>query len=248
MKKTPYLIFLLLMALGCENESNLTFEPLELQGENCKDCPHIEINVPKALDDTAVAKTINRSLEEEMISLLSFGDGEEEITGIQSAMTSFTDSFKELNERFPDETPGWEAKIQGTIVYEDPQTITIEVESYTYTGGAHGYGSTSYLNFDKQGATELENWELFDDLEGFQKFAETKFRIQEDIPQDVNINDTGFMFDADVFHLPNNMGYTKDGLQLIYNQYEVASYADGPIVLVLPYNEINLYLKRKVKS
>ena len=48
MKKTPYLIFLLLIALGCENESNLTFEPLELQGENCKDCPTIEINVPKA--------------------------------------------------------------------------------------------------------------------------------------------------------------------------------------------------------
>ncbi|MCR9263785.1 MAG: DUF3298 and DUF4163 domain-containing protein [Flavobacteriaceae bacterium] len=248
MKKTPYLIFLLLIALGCENESNLTFEPMELQGENCKDCPTIEINVPKALDDTAVAKTINRSLEEEMISLLSFGDGEEEITGIQSAMTSFTDSFKELNERFPDETPGWEAKIDGTIVYEDPQMITIQVESYTYTGGAHGYGSTSYLNFDKQSGTELENWELFDDLEGFQKFAETKFRIQEDIPQDENINATGFMFDGDVFHLSNNMGYTKDGLQLIYNQYEVASYADGPIVLVLPYNEINLYLKQKVKS
>lgn len=248
MKKTPYLIFLLLIAFGCENGNNLTFEPMELQGENCKDCPNIEINVPKALDDTAVAKTINRSLEEEMISLLSFGDGEEEITGIQSAMTSFTDSFKELNERFPDETPSWEAKINGTIVYEDPQMITIQVESYTYTGGAHGYGSTSYLNFDKQSGAELENWELFEDLEGFEKFAETKFRIQEDIPQDENINATGFMFDGDVFHLSNNMGYTKDGFQLIYNQYEVASYADGPIVLVLPYNEINLYLKQKVKS
>ena len=55
------------------------------------------------------------------------------------------------------------------------------------------------------------------------------------------------MFEGDSFHLSENLGYTQEGLQLIYNQYEVASYADGPIVLTLPYNEINLYLKRKVK-
>ena len=55
------------------------------------------------------------------------------------------------------------------------------------------------------------------------------------------------MFEGDVFHLAQNMGYTQNGLQMVYNQYEVASYADGPIVLTLPYNEINLYLKRKAK-
>ncbi|HBU78322.1 MAG TPA: hypothetical protein DEF18_09490, partial [Muricauda sp.] len=52
---------------------------------------------------------------------------------------------------------------------------------------------------------------------------------------------------GDSFHLSNNVGYTKDGIQLIYNQYEVASYADGPIVLVLTYNEVNPFLERKVK-
>ena len=145
-----------------------------------------------------------------------------------------------------DEIP-WEATIDGEVVYEDENIITLMLNSYSFTGGAHGYASTSFLNFDKRQGTELENWELFDDLEGFEDFAETKFRIQEKIPQNKNINSTGFMFEGDSFHLSENLGYTQEGLQLIYNQYEVASYADGPIVLTLPYNEINLYLKRKVK-
>lgn len=246
MKKYLALLLILWIPFGCETEHKLTFEPLELQGESCQSCPEITINLPKALDDSSVAIAINRSLREEVIALLSFSDNED-ITNVEEAMASFTDSYKELKVKFPDEIR-WEAKINGEVIYEDPNLITILVNSYTFTGGAHGYGSTSYLNFDKAKGTELENWELFDDPEGFEKFAETKFRIQEEIPQDSNINATGFMFEGDSFHLSSNVGYTKDGVQLIYNQYEVASYADGPIILTLPYSEVNLFLKRKVKS
>ena len=42
------------------------------------------------------------------------------------------------------------------------------------------------------------------------------------------------MFEEDRFSLPENLGFTPGGLELLYNPYEVASYADGPISLVLP--------------
>ena len=246
MKKYFSLLFVLWIPLGCETEHKLTFETQELHGEMCKNCPEIAINLPHALDDSGVATAINRSLREEVISLLSFSDNEA-IENVDDAMTSFTESYKELKTKFPDEI-GWEAKINGEVIYEDTHLVTIVVNSYTFTGGAHGYGSTSYLNFDKLKGTELDNWDLFDDPEGFEKFAEDKFRVQEKIPEGANINATGFMFEGDSFHLPNTVGYTQDGLQLIYNQYEVASYADGPIILTLPYAEANQFLKRKVKS
>ena len=246
MKKYSSLLLILLTIFSCESEHKLTFEPLKFQGEACKNCPEISINLPQALDDSGVATAINRSLREEVIALLSFSENED-IETMDQAMASFTESYKELKTKFPDEI-AWEAKIDGEVIYEDANLVTIAVNSYTFTGGAHGYGSTSYLNFDKVQGTELENWELFDDPEGFETYAESKFKAQEDIPQEANINATGFMFEGDSFHLSNNVGYTQDGVQLIYNQYEVASYADGPIVLTLPYSEINLFLKHKVKS
>jgi len=125
--------------------------------------------------------------------------------------------------------------------------LCVVLNSYTFTGGAHGYGAATFLNFDKQQAIELENYELFSDIEGFTAHVETKFRETQQIPIDDNINATGFMFTNDAFHLPENLGFTKDGIQLIYNQYEVASYADGPIELTIPFAEVNLFLKDRFK-
>ncbi len=245
MKKILLPMLFLWLAIGCQSETKLTFEPLELQGEECGECPNIEINVPNALDESPVAMAINRALKEEVISILSFSEGQD-IDNVDKAIASFSNSYKELKSKFPDEV-GWEAEINGEVVYEDANIVTVMVNSYSFTGGAHGYASTSFLNFDKRRGAELENRELFDDMEGFEKLAEAKFRIQEEIPEGKNINATGFMFEGDTFHLSQNIGYTKEGIQLIYNQYEVASYADGPIVLTLPYEEVNVYLKRKVK-
>ncbi|MEM7486579.1 MAG: DUF3298 and DUF4163 domain-containing protein [Bacteroidota bacterium] len=247
MKKSIRILLLFLITIGCENSDKLTFEPLQIVGEDCSDCPQIDINVPKAIDDTTIANTINRSTEEEIIAYLSF-DEEEDIENMKDAIASFTRSFKELATRFPEDTIGWEAKVDGEVVYEDENVLTLAMNIYIFTGGAHGYGATTFLNFDKTKGIELENWELFEDLEDFQQLAEAKFRAQEGIPQEGNINATGFMFEDDEFHLAENIGYTEDGIQFVYNQYEVASYADGPILLTLPFKEINKYLKNKVKS
>ncbi|WP_108245796.1 DUF3298 and DUF4163 domain-containing protein [Muricauda brasiliensis] len=245
MKKYIATILFLGALMSCQTESKLTFEPTQLLGETCADCPKIAINIPNALDDSPVSEAINRSLREEIISIMSFSE-DRTIDTMDKALQSFTDSYKELKTKFPDEIQ-WEATIDGEVVYEDENIVTLMLNSYSFTGGAHGYASTSYLNFDKPTGKELENAELFADYEGFEDFAEEKFRKQEEIPAGKNINATGFMFEGDSFHLSNNVGYTTEGLQLIYNQYEVASYADGPIVLVLPYNEVNPFLERKVK-
>ena len=245
MKKPIGILLFILSLLGCENDAKLTFGTFKLSNESCKTCPQVEILVPEALDEGTISETINIALREEVIALLSFEE-EAEIDSVSNAVESFSNGFKELKEKFQDEVL-WEAKINGDVVYEDANMLTLVINAYIFTGGAHGYSSTSFLNFDKIKATELENWELFEDEDGFTHFAESKFRIQEKIPQDENINFTGFMFDGDTFHLAENMGYTPEGIQLVYNQYEVASYADGPIVLTIPFSEANKYLKRNIQ-
>ncbi|WP_422349383.1 PdaC/SigV domain-containing protein [Flagellimonas sp.] len=247
MNKSFYLLLLLLLSLGCENDHKLTFETQQLEGESCDDCPEVQISLPKALDETILAEAINTALEEEVIAILSW-DEDKEIETMEDAIRSFSGSFKELKNKFPDETVGWEAKINCDVAFEDKAMLTLVMNAYTFTGGAHGYSAVTFLNFDKIKGQETEQWELFEDEEGFVNYAETKFRIQESIPQDSNINGTGFMFEGDQFHLSENLGYTQDGIQLIYNQYEIASYADGPKILTIPFAEANKYLKRPVKN
>ena len=105
-----------------------------------------------------------------------------------------------------------------------------------------------FLNFSKKKAKEIDDWELFKDKDRFEQYPETQFRIQQNIPADQPINSTGFMFEEDHFYLPENIGFTNKGLKLLYNQYEVASYADGPIELTLPYKEIQKFLSGNIKT
>lgn len=237
----------LLVLLGCQKKEGLTFESVYYTGEQCTQCPKVDITLPKALDKDKVAASIDNALKEEVIFLLSFDD-EIEAASIEEAIKSFSNGYTELRELYPEESTLWEAKIDANLSYEDREILTIEMDSYIFTGGAHGYTSKRLLNFDRIKGTELENWQLFKDSPEFQKFAEGKFRAQEKIPREQPINSTGFMFEDDIFHLPENIGLTKEGLTLLYNQYEVASYADGPIELVLPYKEVKKYLAAKIKS
>ena len=247
MKASISLLLCMLLFLGCKEESKLTFELLTISDAACKTCPQIIIEIPKAIDRTRLAENINTALEEELISLLVYDD-EIKASTVSEAIQSFKNGFAELQKLYPDETAKWEAKITGTVSYEDKKILTLALNSYLFTGGAHGYTTRRFLNFNKRKGSEIENWELFKDHKHFEHFAETKFRIQEDIPQDDAINSTGFMFEQDAFYLPENIGFTQEGLVLLYNQYEVASYADGAIQLILPFNEVKSYLATRIKS
>lgn len=234
-------IILLLVLVGCQKENKLTFETLSLDETRCSECPNVEINIPKALENSKIAESINTAIEEEIIETLNYDD-ELEATSIKDAVQSFSNGYWELKKLYPEEATSWEAKIEGKVSYENADFISIELNSYIFTGGAHGYSSQHFLNFDKNKAKELENWEIFKDRKDFEQFAEQKFRNQEKIPLEGPINSTGFMFESDTFYLPENIGFTKEGIKLLYNPYEVASYADGPIVLTLPFTDLKPYL------
>ena len=233
--------FLILLTFGCKKDNALTFEPISYNGNTCESCPEIKITVPKALGSAQIDKVINNAIKEELIYLLNFND-ELNASDIESAIRSFTKGYTDLKSQFAEEATPWEAAVNAVVSYEDKNIVTIKIDSYLFTGGAHGYNTTHYLNFDKQKTKELNTEDLFKNNSDFEEYAESKFRIQEGIPTEANINSTGFMFETGLFYLPQNIGYTKDGIQLFYEQYEIASYADGPIILTFPYSELQKYL------
>ena len=247
MKVSIIVVILILLLSSCAERQKLTFEPIVLAESQCTDCPEITITVPFAKGNSKTDRTINETIEKEIVKLLLFQDNDE-VQGLDKALTSFNASYAELKNRFDQAQKPWEVKIKGDLVFEDKKLLTIEVNSYLFTGGAHGYSAKTFLNFDKKKGIALKNWQLFESQRAFKKFAETKFREQEAIPATASINYTGLMFEKDSFHLPQNIGFTSEGLKLLYNPYEVASYGDGQIVLTLPFDEIEGFLADNTKS
>ena len=239
--KLTYLLICFIL-IGCNNKDTLSFEPLTIATDSCDNCTSVRIEIPEETGKTKLSKTINDALEGEIIELLNF-DEESNAQNLEEAKEAFLYDYEELNGKFPEESMPWEATIEGTITFENENIITIKLESYIYTGGAHGYGTNRFLNFDKTSSKELYQEDLFNNLDDFKTYAETLFRKQENIPAEGSINNTGFMFETENFYLPDNLGYTEVGLLLFYEPYEIASFADGPITLTIPYIEANTFLK-----
>lgn len=240
MKKSFYLLVLLLLA-SCRSDSTLEMQTREFIGEDCQNCPLVQISIPEASDRSTLGKSVNTALREEIITLLDY-DEERSAEDIPGAIADFQSGFQNLQEEFPEELTRWEARVEAIISYEDPNFLGLEVYTYIYTGGAHGYAANRFLNFDKKTREELYPDELFADIDAFRKIAETTFRAQYEIPSEAPINSTGFMFEDNKFHLPENIGFTAEGLVLHYNPYEAASYADGNLVLVFPMEKVSPYL------
>ena len=52
------------------------------------------------------------------------------------------------------------------------------------------------------------------------------------------------MFEENQFTLPENIGLSADAIVLHYNPYEVASYADGSLILEIPLEKGLAFLER----
>ncbi|MBT8280388.1 MAG: DUF3298 and DUF4163 domain-containing protein [Muriicola sp.] len=244
--KPLFVLFVFVIFTSCEEESTLVMEPVVYTNAPCNSCPEISINYPRILEDTKLGRTVNSVIEAEIIELLTFADSLE-VSNLNEAVNSFTLGYSELKEVYPDETVPWEANIDAEVSFENRRVLSIKLDSYLFTGGAHGYSASHFLNFDIEKGEEINTRELFRDLLAFRAYAETKFREKEKIPIDAPINSTGFMFDRDTFYLPENIGLTPKGILLLYNQYEVASYADGQIQLLIPFKEAKKFVSPGMK-
>ena len=241
-----YILFASLFFLFARCEKELVFENQTFEKKTslaCKDnCPHIIVRVPIAKDVPIVADSINKKVFSVLKQIVYFGEKPYTSTDYKGLVSSFIDSYEQLQNDFPKDSFGWEAKIDGEVKYVSESIINIEIKHYTYTGGAHGYQGFRSLLFDPNTGKTILQHQLFKDRNAFKAFAEKEFRNKYKIPEKGSINQTGLMFEGEKFHLPQNIFYTDKGLLLFYNPYEVASYADGTKELLLSYKEVKDYL------
>jgi hypothetical protein len=244
MKYRLILPLLFFVFASCSKE--LSFENDVIEKESAlpcdKDCPKITIDIPVAKNVPVVADSINKKILNVLKEIVYFGENPSEAKDYSTLATSFIASYEEMHKKFPSETFGWEGKIRGNVEFESEQILNIKIDHYTYTGGAHGYQGYRSLFFNPKTGKSISNDEIIKNEKEFKAFAEKEFRIKYKIPKAANINSTGFMFENDKFQLPQNIFYTNEGLLLYYNSYEAASYAEGPLEIVFPYEKVKKYL------
>ena len=157
------------------------------------------------------------------------------------ALVKFDSIYIAFKDDFEESSLAWEALIDGEVTYQSSEITCIAINSYLNTGGAHGNMNISFLNFNSQTGELLKNDELIKNKINFIKIAEKYFNLQ--LQEASNENGFNDYFFGDGFQLPENIGFSDEGIILLYNVYEIAPYSEGITEFTIPFEEMLPYLK-----
>jgi hypothetical protein len=228
-----FLLGVFLILTSCVEESKITFNEIEISAEGNS---IVSINIPKAEGDNIISDNINTTIYYTISQSLSFG--EEHVNSeksLEEQILEFNTEYNSFKKDFPNSAQEWEAQIDGDLMYQSEEIISIAISSYLDTGGAHGILTIRFLNFDPETGLKIENDKLFNDIKAIKSIAKSYF-------EEFIAENESEIFDTDEFLLAQNIGLEDEGVVILYNVYEVAPYATGIIQFTIPYNEISSYL------
>ncbi|SDB63583.1 Protein of unknown function [Flavobacteriaceae bacterium MAR_2010_188] len=239
MKKFLAIVSVLLVVFSCDEEVT----PLEFKYESIekKENAVIEVNYPKAYGNEDVSNRINSQVETAIANEMSLSD---EIihNEINIAIDDFSKEFTTFKNDFSESNQKWELLVDSEVIYQSPEIISISLSTYIDTGGAHGNTHVIFLNFDPETGEQFTNENIISDKSAFTELAIKYFKA--DLATKKNDLDIVDSFYGKDFMLPETIGYSDDGIVILYNTYEIAAYSFGITEYVIPYEEISEYITR----
>lgn len=236
MKNYIYCYLSLLLIFSCVSD------PKKPQLQNTtyavENSPSVEANVVFIQGEGQAFDKMNSTITDSTLASI-FPD--KSVNGIQEALEAFVNNYKAFKKDFPESDDVWELSVETEVVFQSETIITYSINTYSYTGGAHGNDHISLLNFDVSSGALIKNSDLFTKPQEFKNIARTMFiESQQQSNDSFKIEDYFF---GNEFALPENMGYSDDGFILLYNVYEIASYAQGYTEFAIPFEDLNGILK-----
>ncbi len=122
---------------------------------------------------------------------------------------------------------------------------SVWLQTYAFTGGAHGLTLSKCFNFDNRTGELLPLEALVSDTarlselnrEAFRKFLAQQSFTQEEV-------DSYLFVKPDELPLPQNIGFDSTGVKMLYNPYEIAAYVFGQSEYAVPYDQAKAVLSK----
>lgn len=253
----PLLFFILLTA--CQNDApeeqvvayNQETQPIKVEqrtfekqsaacAQDSTHCMHIRASYPFLVaGPSAIIQAINDTIARHLKSNLAvFAVEESELAGsVDSIAEAYIEDFEQLIQETPDYPFAWEIEVEGSVLHQSAKALSVALNAYSYTGGAHPNIFLDLINFDLSNGKKLNLGDIFSDEERLKALVERKFREVREIGPSISITEAGFFW-GDAFSLPQNFALQEDGVYFHYNPYEAAAYALGSTEFTIPYADL----------
>lgn len=179
-------------------------------------------------------------------------EGEEGVpppASLDAAAEEFLAGWREARAELPPEAIGrpvqWSDERRMQVIYADHRVLSVELAVVSYTAGAHPNSFTRLESYDLATGEPLALADLL--APGawlrLEELGERAFRRQRQVPETASLEEAGFWFEGDRFHLNDNFAVTGAGLAFLFNPYEVAPYVFGPTRITVPWSDLGDLLR-----
>ena len=129
------------------------------------------------------------------------------------------------------------------VMYENDQHLTLANYNFAYTGGAHGNFVTTLATFNKQSGRKLTLNDVITPAGNkalpliLDRVARLQYSVKNNKPLDQNY------FLVNTIKPSENFYVTTTGIGFLYAPYEIKSFADGEVNLLVPFTALKPYLQ-----
>jgi hypothetical protein len=231
----------LLMLAGCDKRPDEQAPPalqsqrekLERRAAGCgdnEDCASVAIT----LEIFEQRPKLNSAIRQQLIRQLR-GNGETE---------PHADSLEALAEAFLKDA----AQMPGSAAHHAQLTgdakrsaqrghlLTVAINSYAYTGGAHGMPATHWLNWDLAADQHLPLAQVIQPGQEAAFWARAEDAHQRWLSEEPAVDET--FREIWPFQRSDDFRFDDDGMVLLYNPYALGPYAIGSVQLTLPWEDL----------
>lgn len=200
-------------------------------------CTYFKVDYIEAVSGSNMDK-VNKLITNIINNSLTFGD--KAVTNIQAAADTFMAQYVSMRKEFPESPQYWYLELSVSANLDHPKIINIASGNSSYMGGAHPNSYLEYYNISKETGDTLTLGNLF--AAGFEKklneLIDAKFRKDNNIAAGESLSDKGGLFENKISFNYNWVISNDGSITFLYNPYEIASYAQGPIDITLTKEEI----------
>jgi hypothetical protein len=227
----------------CENNALPDFEMVTFNKtmDNCDNgiCIDIHLKYYQITSPNQVAVVFNPFMENKVFSKMTYSDDHPRTK--EEIIELVVRDYKAFRLEYPDVVSGgFMQNTESAITFKNNRFISIMVGTEIYSGGAHGNHFREFITINPSTGSEIN---LYDKLTNRKEFAQL---VEIILREKLGMSPVDKWQDytlVDEFTLPANAGLTDEGIMLVYNEYEILPYADGITEIVIPYNDLEPFLK-----
>ena len=203
-------------------------------------CARVSARYPLAVaGPEAVRQKINDTIDACVrLSLAVFALGPEEVLAtLDDVALQFIKEYELLTTEEAGFITPWSAELEGRVLFQSEKFITVELNTFSFAGGAHPNYFSFLLAFDALSGRELMLEDLVRDTQGLKPLAEAAFMNARGLGAGDDLGAEGFFW-GEEFQFPENIAPVEEGLYFVYNPYEAGAYVLGPTEFTIPWEQL----------